>query len=276
MAIVIGGLAEFCVSIAVILSFNAALADNINQGIGSSVMTLSAPIVSVLSYCLLGELASRTQVFGIVIVVIGVAVVSTCGPKIETPHVQINPLPGVAVDIPEESVGASGMFLVVVYGVVGGALLSIELMANKWLMVKCGIYGNITGFFFLLIEGSVGTICLIVTTLLGGGVHRLDVAAFWFLMLAGAMAFSALILLNYAIAIGNAGVAVSIFNTNPSIQTILSSTFLKQIISNGQIVGVVISLLGACILSAGDMLINKLCSKKTDERKAQKQDLTSN
>mmetsp|Transcript_19026 Transcript_19026/g.25745 ORF Transcript_19026/g.25745 Transcript_19026/m.25745 type:complete len:101 (-) Transcript_19026:196-498(-) len=100
-------------------------------------------------------------------------------------------------------------------------------MTNKWLMVRRGIFGNITGLFFMLTEGTVGTFCLLITTLAGSGLHELSFASFWMLLLGGLLAFSALIIMNFAIASGNAGVAISIFNVNPSLQVILSSTFLR-------------------------------------------------
>jgi len=56
------------------------------------------------------------------------------------------------------------MLLVVLWGLVGAVFLSVEIMCNKWMMVSRGINGDISGMFFLLVEGTIGTICLIVTT----------------------------------------------------------------------------------------------------------------
>ena len=77
-------------------------------------------------------------------------------------------------------------------------------------------------------------------------------------MLAAWFGFTALVLVNYAIAKGLAGVAISIFNTNATIQIVLSSVFLHQAISSGQITGVVLSLFGVCILTLGDTIFKKL------------------
>lgn len=87
MAIIVGGVGEFVCSIAVIMSFSAALSANINQGIGANIMIFNAVIVTVLSYCLLGEIVSRCQVFGIFIVVAAVALVSLFGPEQESSQV---------------------------------------------------------------------------------------------------------------------------------------------------------------------------------------------
>lgn len=81
MAIIGGGVGEFVSSIAVIMSFSAALSANINQGIGANIMILNAVIVTICSYCLFVEVVSRCQVLGIFIVVAGVALVSLLGPE---------------------------------------------------------------------------------------------------------------------------------------------------------------------------------------------------
>ena len=150
------------------------------------------------------------------------------------------------------------MALVVMWGVLGAIFLSFEIMSNKWLMIRRGINGDISGMFFLLVEGLIGTACLIITTAQGSGLHELSSKVFLMVMVAGLLAFAALMCVNYAIAKGIAGVAISVFNTNASIQVILSSLFLRQAISFWQIVGVVLSLVGACILTIGDTIIEKI------------------
>ena len=60
MAILCGGASEFIVSIAVIMSFSAALEGNINQGIGSSIMISNSICVTILSYIFMREKVSFT------------------------------------------------------------------------------------------------------------------------------------------------------------------------------------------------------------------------
>jgi len=94
--------------------------DNINQGIGTSIMILNGPIVTILSFCLLREMATRTQVFGIITVVVGVTIVSVFGPEPAGKPAQA----GLNAD-KKASEGASAMFLVVMWGVIGAIVLSI-------------------------------------------------------------------------------------------------------------------------------------------------------
>ena len=100
-------------------------------------------------------------------------------------------------------------------------------------MIRRGINGDVSGMFFLLVEGIIGTLCLIVTTAQGSGLYELSAKVFGMVLIAGLLAFTALVFLNYAISKGLAGVAISIFNTNATIQVILSSLFLHQAISIG-------------------------------------------
>ena len=151
--------------------------------------------------------------------------------------------------------------LTVIWGLVGAVFCSIEIMCNKWLMIKRSVNGDISGIAFLFVEGIIGSICLIVTSLQGDGVHLLDSKSHVLMAVAGACGFSSLVILNYAISIGLAGVTISIFNLNAVFHVFLSSIFLHQVISNWQIAGVAIALVGACTLSVGDMFIEKCRSK---------------
>lgn len=249
-----GGFSEFIVSISVIMAFSAAQKENINQGIGSCIMILNGVFITVLSYCFFRETVSKTQIIGIVTVAISVALVSIFGPE-ATPETAIN------AKLLREQEGLTAMFQVVMWGISGAIFLSFEIMTNKWLMIRRSVNGDITGMFFLLVEGTIGTICLIVTTASGQGLHELSTASIGMMAIAGVLAFSALIMVNYSISIGIAGVAISIFNVNPCIHVLISSIFLRQVITTGQVAGVVLAIFGACILSVGDMIIEKVKAK---------------
>ena len=52
-------------------------------------------------------------------------------------------------------------------------------------------------------------------------------------MLSGFVGFIALVMMNYAAAIGLAGVAVAIFDSNGALHCAVASIFLKQVITSG-------------------------------------------
>ena len=168
-------------------------------------MICNAAVVTLLSYCCLSEVVSRVQVLGIVVIIVAVALVSLFPPDAESS----DQTPGGVHDISSSggatSAAGKQMALVVMWGVIGGVFLSFEIMSNKWLMVRRGVNGDISGMFFLLVEGIIGTTCLLVTTWQGGGLHELSSKSFGMVIIAGILAFSGLVIINYAIAKGLAG-----------------------------------------------------------------------
>ena len=84
----------------------------------------------------------------------------------------------------------------------------------------------------MFIDGVLGTLCLIITTCQGQGLHRLDGAGIGLLLLAAFFAFTGIVLAYKAISIGIAGVVLSIYNANAALLLLLSVIFLHQLISN--------------------------------------------
>ena len=125
------------------------------------------------------------------------------------------------------------MFQVVLWGIAGAVFLSFEIITNKWLIIRRNVNGDVTGMFFLLVEGTIGSICLLVTTLNDSGLHELSLASVGMMFIAGMFAFSSLVMLNYSISTGIAGVAISIFNIHPCLLVLISSLFLRQLILPG-------------------------------------------
>ena len=209
-------------------------------------------MVTVLSFCFMGEKVTCAQITGIVAIVAAVIIISIFKADITGSE-----------DINTVTAGDTAKYttLTVIWGLIGAVFCSLEIMCNKWLMIKRSVNGDISGIAFLFCEGCIGTVCLIITSLQGDGVYLLDMKAHILMAVAGACGFSALVILNYAISIGLAGVTISIFNLNAVVHVLLSSIFLHQIISNAQIAGVAIAVVGACMLSMGDMFIEKCRNK---------------
>jgi drug/metabolite transporter (DMT)-like permease len=219
-SIVVGGVMEFATSLSVILCFSWALQGNLNQGIGTSLMTFNSAIVSVLSYLVFREVIRPAQMVGILFIIVAVFLLALTSPDSEDTVVEVG-----------SSSTKAGVMLVL-YGLLGAIFLSVEIMLNKY-MGSRNVPGNISGIAFLLVEGLIGTVCLIIYTLMGLGLHEMTTFSFWIMVLASIACYLALILLNYSLAVGLAGVAISIFNTNPAIQTAFSFFALGQNISIG-------------------------------------------
>ena len=76
----LGGISEFVVSVAVLMSLSACLGENINQGVVASILVVNVVIVSIGSYLLFNELLSVTQITGIIFVIVSVVLISLFGP----------------------------------------------------------------------------------------------------------------------------------------------------------------------------------------------------
>jgi len=156
LVLIIGGVAEFLVSLCVILSFSAALDGNLNQGIGSALMTFNSVIVSAASFVMFREKINLPQAFGILIILVSVILLSVCAPQ------------PTAAEIPaEEADGIGSMLLVIIFGVTGALFFSVESMITKHLIVNKGVAGDVAGITFLFVEGFIGTVCLAVTSFSG-------------------------------------------------------------------------------------------------------------
>lgn len=103
--------------------------------------------------------------------------------------------------------------------------LSLNLIISKTL-ARRGVDGRYIGFNFLLVEGTLGVICLLVATALGEGLYTISVVNLGLMMIAGVSGVSAIALLSYSISIGIVGVVCSIFNLNGAFFAAMCFIFL--------------------------------------------------
>ena len=82
--LMLGGCCEFLISLFVILCFSASLKANINQGIGTSILTLNAVIVSIMSYWIFKEKITLMNGIGIVIIIVALVLIGIFGPEKDT------------------------------------------------------------------------------------------------------------------------------------------------------------------------------------------------
>lgn len=80
LVLIAGGICEFLISLFIILAFSAALKANINQGIGTSLITLNAIFASILSYCLFREKITCMNGLGIVVILAALVLIALFGP----------------------------------------------------------------------------------------------------------------------------------------------------------------------------------------------------
>ena len=167
-------------------------------------------------------------------------------------------------DDDDEAVNAEAsleqILIVLLYSLLVAIFLSIQLLVSKTL-ARRGVEGKFIGFFYLLAQGSLGTICLIAATIAGEGIFLATGEIFWLMMLSGVTGVVAISILQYSVSIGIAGIASSIYNTNVVYFTALCFLFLDQSLTVEQVIGIAVTLVGAVFCSINDDLFK--CCKST-------------
>ena len=99
----------------------------------------------------------------------------------------------------------------ILYAIAAVIFISTESILIRYLDFK-GVPGNISGFCYVLFEGCIGTVCLIIYSSLGHGIFDLSLNHFLWVLLAGFFVTSGLVLQNYALSTGLAGVVLAMSN----------------------------------------------------------------
>ena len=105
-----------------------------------------------------------------------------------------------------------GLAWSIVFALLAAALITPQALLIRYLDIKAGIPGNITAFSYLFFEGCIGTVALLIYTGAGGGIFDVGIEHFLWVCAAGILITIGLVLQNYALSIGIAGVTYSIVN----------------------------------------------------------------
>jgi drug/metabolite transporter (DMT)-like permease len=268
MCLICGGVFEFCGSVMVLLSFSYATEAQMNQGVCNSLITVSGVIIVVMSYILYKEFINVPQGVGILFILVSVVLISLTKVEAEPAEIivviPIAPsnstvpiVPGATpaqVDkmiVVEDHSGAQA--LAVITALVASCCFAGESLLIRYLS-SWGLTGEVAGFFYLFFEGLIGTVCLIIYTATGHGFMDYDTGSILLLLVAGFAITGGVVLVNYSISIGVAGVCFSISNSNAALQALFTYLLFGQDLSLGQVFGIVVSLVGACILALNEQL----------------------
>jgi|JI9StandDraft_2_1071091.scaffolds.fasta_scaffold137260_1 drug/metabolite transporter (DMT)-like permease len=247
--LLLGGILEFCGSILIMLAFSEALIAEVNQGAIGAIMPASAVILLIMSFILYKENITFPQAIGIAMVLTSIVMISLSkahmnellNEKLYTIHLADNRNP------------ASAQILAIVTACLASVCFAGESLMIRYL-ASWGVSGEVSGFFYIFFEGIIGSTCLLLWTLTGSGVFNLAPGSIILLLLAGFAQAGGIVLLDYSISIGNAGVCFSISYSNAAIQAVFTFLLFGQDLTFDQMLGIGISLGGACILALSDKL----------------------
>ena len=143
--------------------------------------------------------------------------------------------------------------LVTLYGVLAALSFSLEAILIKWLVFR-GVQGTDGGYMTLFFDGIYGLILLFYLSANGSGWQIVDVKHIITIIGGGFCTSMALICVNYSVAKGLAGISFSVANSFPAWHAIFNFVVLHQLMSIGQVCGIVLAVSGSIILSVPEKL----------------------
>ena len=219
--LLLGGVCEFLGSTLMLFSYRSALAANINQGICSSMLSITSITVTIASYYIYRERVYCIQLFGILLIVISICLIVFFTPI----NSIIYPYFGTRIIYYLNSDNVllkGGMFPAIIYSVFAVVFFTIRAILIRYLDIKGGIPGDITAFCYLFFEGCIGTVCFVFYSAMGFGIYDIEGISTYLVISAGVMTTLGLVLQDYAVSIGIAGITFSIVNFSIAIQTVIS------------------------------------------------------
>ena len=167
--ICLGGVAEFGTSLFSILAFNQATMSDVNAGVAGVLIPASGIFVSAASFFIFREKLQVTQVIGLFVIIAGATVIAMFPAEDTTSGVKAS---------------TAEVLIVLLFSMLATLSLSFEIVISK-LLSKRGADGRYIGFHFLLSEGILGTLCLVITTLVGEGIFIISQENFWLMIIGG-------------------------------------------------------------------------------------------
>jgi len=146
----------------------------------------------------------------------------------------------------------SGCITALFFAFLAMIFFSVEALLIRYLDIKAGIPGNVTAFCYLFFEGCIGTVGLVLYSLFGSGIFDIGFEHFFWVVAAGVLTTIGLVLQDYALSIGIAGVTYSIVNVSCVFQTVIGQVLLAQQVSFAQLVGIIICVVGACCMALSE------------------------
>ena len=247
LLVILGGMLEFSVSLTINIGFGFAFQYGINAGIALLLLPLCSVFIGIVSYFAFEEHMQKVQVLGMIIILAGVTIISLF-------PAQSN----------EGKTATLGEFAIVLgINLLTTILFAAELITARVLSERVA-NSTLTGFSFIFALGVVGTVCFIIATAMGNGLHTIGWGVMGLMILAAFLNVLSIGLVQYTMSVGVGAVVSSIFTLNPAILVSLAYIFLDQKLSVMQVVGILISVLGALCLSIKDDLFCKVarCCKR--------------
>lgn len=224
-----GGLFELVGSFMVLASFQKAIKAEMNPGISNSVVAIHGVFILVLNRLIYKDPIRSAQWLAILIILASILLLSFCFDYSSKEFYEIfhqkelteEEIDVIKISILETRIESIVAALVACFCYAGEALLM------KQLIVRWEVPGEVSGFFFLLFDGIIGTFGLVYISRLGMGVFHFPPLEIVLIILAGFCITGGVLVLNMAIRCGEPAAVLCISNSNGVVHALLAHFYLN-------------------------------------------------
>jgi len=235
------GVFEFLGGFFYIFCLKMALEYGVNQGVSSCMLSMAGLIITVASCLIYDERLNVPQCIGIISMMTALPFLGMYAVR--------------PTELGVSHLSFTEMVKVGLPGLCSAVSFSLEALLIRYCANR-GVSGMDGGFICVSFNGVFS--CIILACIASS--NTLPLSVFFNLFLAGLCTTSAIVLVNVAVVHGEAGIAFSIGNSFPCWHSIYNTVVVGQPLSLGQIMGVVLVVLGSIVLSVHDHI--DCCTRK--------------
>ena len=246
LVLMLRGVFEFGGSLLYLYSLKIALDSGVNQGICSAMITMAGLMITIMSWVVYDERLNFPQLVGMASVLSAIAFMGIFQEDVSTDQTVVESI--------EDNSTTQSILMITLYANLAALSFSFEAILIKWLVVR-GVQGTDGGYLTLFFDGLYGMILLAGLFYTGNeGLNATTRHDLISILVGGYCTSLALVCVNYSVANGIAGISFSMANSFPAYHALFNRTFLDQMLSTGQIGGVLLALSGGVILSIPEKL----------------------
>ncbi|CDW72097.1 UNKNOWN [Stylonychia lemnae] len=244
MFLMIGGSFEFIGCYFLVLSFHFGQLAHMNDGITSSLILFSCVYILIMQYLIYRDKINFIQAIGMLLILVAVAIVSVFTPD-QTQRIHQEA---------EEHSDSYYEALCILTGLIAAVLFGQEIVFVR-VLTEYKVDGELSGYFYPLFVGIYGIIGVISYVIIFDiGEDHYELHDLLLILMGGICESIGMVLQIIASSIGIGGIAFSLANTCCIFVTLFNYLVFSQPISFLQVIGIIMTVLGASIISLDDKI----------------------
>eukprot|EP00347_Sterkiella_histriomuscorum_P016925 403351323 len=256
IVLILGGACEFVGCYFLVCSFHYGQMAMMNDGISSSLILFSSVYILSMQYLIYKDRINIVQAFGIFTILVAVVIVSVFRPDTEniSEQTHIHNQTNEEIQQTPQNSQTYYKFLCILTGLIAAVLFGQEIVFVRTL-TGYKVDGELAGYIYPLIVGLMGIIGIILYYIISDTASDNYKLSDYLIILCGGLSESTgMVLQIIASSRGVGGIAFSLANTCCIFVTLFNYFIFAQPIGFMQVVGIIMSVLGASIISLDDKI----------------------